>query len=140
MSGSCMKKLLLIAIITFLTSSNILCIFGQNKDKMITVKAQVDLQEVDFSKIRKELYPHFKEEFHNFIASFINFENAIQFGAPIALFGFISLTGFYGTRLFWRVLEKRLLSTKPVIRKRKKVNATAGCTIKNGTLRPIFIL
>lgn len=49
------------------------------------------------------------------IGSVFNTRNALQFGLPIALGGALILTGIYGPRVFWSVLEKRLLNPKPAI-------------------------
>jgi hypothetical protein len=56
-----------------------------------------------------------KRGFQNFFSSFINVENAIRYGGPMALGIALPLAGYYGSRVFWNVLEKHLLHPKPAI-------------------------
>jgi len=64
-----------------------------------------------------ELYiaPELKKTWQLTIGSLLNSENALRFGLPISLFGIIAISGFYGARLGWKMLEKKLLSPKPTI-------------------------
>jgi AAA+ superfamily predicted ATPase len=65
--------------------------------------------------LKEDIAPQLKETWQTLIGTFLNSENAIRFASPIALFGILALSGFYGTRVFWKVLEKNLLSPKPQI-------------------------
>jgi AAA+ superfamily predicted ATPase len=65
--------------------------------------------------IEDSIAPQLKETWQTLVGTFLNTENAIRFGYPIALFGIIGVSGLYGTRVFWKVLEKNLLSPKPRI-------------------------
>jgi SpoVK/Ycf46/Vps4 family AAA+-type ATPase len=56
-----------------------------------------------------------KESFQTIIGSMINLENAIRYGYPIAFWTALSLSGIYGSYVFWKVVEKRLLNPKPDI-------------------------
>ena len=62
-----------------------------------------------------DMAPELKQTWQTLVGTFLNSENAIRFGWPVALFGIVSISGFYGARTFWRVLEKNILSPKPRI-------------------------
>jgi AAA+ superfamily predicted ATPase len=49
------------------------------------------------------------------ISTFWNIKNGFQVGKAIFVVGAVGLTGFYGTRVFWAVLEKKLTNPKPTI-------------------------
>ena len=70
--------------------------------------------------LREEVFPHLKRGFQDFFTSFINVENAIRWGAPVALGIALPLAGYYGSRVFWNALEKHLLSPKPAILNKKQ--------------------
>lgn len=59
--------------------------------------------------------PQLKKTWQLSIGSLLNSENALRFGWPIALFGIVAISGFFGARLSWKVLEKHLLFPKPTI-------------------------
>jgi len=65
--------------------------------------------------LKKNFWPHYNEIIHDGIASMYNTRNAIQFGYPVALAATISITGYYGSRLAWKLLEKKLLDPRPDI-------------------------
>ena len=56
-----------------------------------------------------------KETWQTLVGTLLNTENAIRFGYPIALFFVVGVSGFYGARVAWKVIEKNLLSPKPRI-------------------------
>jgi DNA polymerase III delta prime subunit len=49
------------------------------------------------------------------IGSFFNYRNAMQFALPTATGTIIVLSAYYGPKVFWKVLEQRLLTPKPAI-------------------------
>jgi Holliday junction resolvasome RuvABC ATP-dependent DNA helicase subunit len=65
--------------------------------------------------LEREVWPAMEKMSYQGIASFFNMKNAVQIGYPIALVGAVSITGYYGTRLAWKVLEKRMLDPRPDI-------------------------
>lgn len=81
--------------------------FGENGGSEMMKKFNENFQE--------NIAPQLKETFQMIVGTLLNTENAIRFGYPIALFGIVGLSGFYGARVFWKVLEKNLLSPKPRI-------------------------
>ena len=56
-----------------------------------------------------------KESFQTIVGSFINLENAIRYGYPIAFWTALSLSGIYGSHLLWKILEKKYVNPKPDI-------------------------
>lgn len=64
---------------------------------------------------QENIAPELKKSWQAIVGTFLNTENAIRFGYPIALFGIVALSGFYGSRVLWKVVEKNLLSPKPQI-------------------------
>jgi AAA+ superfamily predicted ATPase len=61
--------------------------------------------------LQQEVFPHLEKGFRDFFTSFINVENAIRYGGPMAIAVGIPLA----TTITLRVLEKRLLNPKPEI-------------------------
>jgi AAA+ superfamily predicted ATPase len=61
----------------------------------------------------KDIAPDLKKAGQTIIGTFLNGENAIRFGYPIALFFVVGVSGFYGARVAWKIIEKNLLSPKP---------------------------
>lgn len=49
------------------------------------------------------------------IGSFFNYRNAMQFALPTATGTIIVLSAYYGPKVFWNVVEQRLLTPKPAI-------------------------
>lgn len=49
------------------------------------------------------------------IGSVFNYRNAMQFALPTAAGTIIALSAYYGPKVFWNVLEQRLLTPKPAI-------------------------
>lgn len=67
------------------------------------------------NELLKDIAPQLKKSWQMIIGTFLNTENAIRFGYPIALFAMVGISGFYGTRTLWKMLEKKLLSPQPQI-------------------------
>ena len=65
--------------------------------------------------LEREVWPAMEKMSYQGIASFFNMKNAVQIGYPFAVVGAVSITGYYGTRLAWKVLEKRLIDPRPEI-------------------------
>ncbi len=65
--------------------------------------------------LKDGIAPELKKTWQTMIGTLLNGENALRFAYPIALFGIVALSGFYGTRVLWKVIEKNLLSPKPQI-------------------------
>ena len=91
-------------------------------DKETPIPVTLDLGEGVGEMIEKfnenfeeNIAPQLKQTFQMLIGSLLNAENAIRFGTPIALFGIVGISGFYGPRVFWKVLEKNFLSPRPQI-------------------------
>lgn len=74
-----------------------------------------DMIEQFNENFKENIAPELKKSFQHIIGTLLNSENAIRFGWPIALFGVIGISGFYGARVFWKVIEKNLISPKPTI-------------------------
>lgn len=68
-----------------------------------------------FNEALENSAPELKQSWQTLFGTLLNTENAIRFGYPIALFGIVTLSGFYGSRVLWKVIEKNLLSPKPQI-------------------------
>ncbi len=65
--------------------------------------------------LNKYVLPQIDRMSGNAISSVFNFKNAFRFGAPLAVGIALPLVGLYGSRVFWNVLEKKLLTPKPQI-------------------------
>jgi len=65
--------------------------------------------------LEQEVFPEVKAITQGAIGSIYNMRNAMQLGFPIALATTIVITGYYGPRLIFSVLEKHLLNPKPAI-------------------------
>src|SRR5258708_13792 len=78
-------------------------------------KAGEDVTSNISTGLEKKVFPHIARMSRGAIASIFNLRNAAQFGTPIAIGIALPLAGIYGSRVFWNVLEKRLLSPKPKI-------------------------
>jgi AAA+ superfamily predicted ATPase len=98
---------------------------GLSKDP-IKVIANINLDEEQVStimttiiqqlpEIAEESAADIKESFQTIIGSFINLENAIRYGYPIAFWAALSLSGIYGSRVLWKVIEKKYIDPKPTI-------------------------
>jgi AAA+ superfamily predicted ATPase len=74
-----------------------------------------DMVEQFNENFKEYIGPELKKTFQLMFGTLLNNENAIRFGWPIALFSIVGISGFYGSRIFWKVLEKNLLSPKPTI-------------------------
>lgn len=90
------------------------------------VKVEVDLNEQQIETIMTKIFEQLpaaaensaddiKEAFQTVMGSFINLENAIRYGYPIAFWAALSLSGIYGSRVLWKVIEKKLVDPKPDI-------------------------
>src|SRR5438477_973299 len=53
-----------------------------------------------------------KETWQTLVGTLFNSENAIRFGYPVALFFVVGISGFYGARVAWKVIENNLVSPK----------------------------
>lgn len=62
-----------------------------------------------------DVFPHLQDISQGAIGSFFNARNAAQFGLPIAFGIALPLAGYYGSKVFWKVLEQRLTTKKPEI-------------------------
>src|SRR5690606_1491532 len=69
---------------------------------------------VDFSKLNNNA-AQTTEEFRKFISSFINMQNALQFGGQFALSTALSTSGVYLTKLTYEIIKNTLLNPKPEI-------------------------
>jgi len=65
--------------------------------------------------LEKDLFPEIQQITQEAIGSVFNMRNAMQYGLPVAFASVITITGVYGPRIFWNVVEKRLLNPKPAI-------------------------
>lgn len=65
--------------------------------------------------LKRTTWPAIERMTNDGIASVFNMKNAIQFGYPVAVAGIVGLAGWYGSRVFWKVLEKRLTDQRPEI-------------------------
>lgn len=65
--------------------------------------------------IEQHIVPQLKKTWQLTIGSLLNSENALRFGWPVALFGIVTISGFYAARIGWKMLEKKLLFPKPTI-------------------------
>lgn len=74
-----------------------------------------ELMEKLNDSIEQHIAPQLKKTFQLTIGSLLNSENAVRFGWPVALFGIVAISGFFGARIGWKLLEKKLLSPKPTI-------------------------
>src|ERR1700761_7297105 len=82
--------------------------------KPLPVSVSLDSENIkevaeNFNEILKDNAPEFKQSWQTIVGTFLNMENAIRFGSPIALFGIVALSGFYGARVAWKIIEKNLL-------------------------------
>jgi AAA+ superfamily predicted ATPase len=68
-----------------------------------------------FNDALENTAPEIKESWQTIVGTLLNTENALRFGSPIALFGIVALSGIYGSRVLWKVIEKKLLLPKPRI-------------------------
>lgn len=74
-----------------------------------------DIMENFNENFKENIAPQLKETCQIIAGTVLNLENAVRFGLPIAIFGVVALSGFYGSRVAWKVIEKNLLSPKPRI-------------------------
>lgn len=65
--------------------------------------------------LKRDVYPEIEQITQGAIGTVFNTRNAMQFGLPLLLGGTLTLTGIYGPRVFWNIIEKRLLTPKPAI-------------------------
>ena len=65
--------------------------------------------------LQRDVFPEIQQISQGAIGTIFNTRNALQFGLPIAGGFAIILGSIYGSRVFWNVLEKRLLNPKPAI-------------------------
>jgi AAA+ superfamily predicted ATPase len=90
------------------------------------VSTKIDLDERQIGEIIKAIFQQLptaadksagdiKESFQTIIGSMINTENAIRYGYPLAFWTALSLSGIYGSRVLWKVIEKKLIDPKPDI-------------------------
>lgn len=93
--------------------------FNENNPLPVTISLDMDnasnLMENFNEMLQEDIAPQLKETWQTLVGTFLNTENAIRFGYPIALFCILGISGFFGARVFWKVVEKNLLSPKPRI-------------------------
>lgn len=95
-------------------------------EETMKVSTKIDLDEQQIGEIIKAIFQQLpeaadnsatdiKESFQTIIGSMINLENAVRYGYPLAFWTGLSLSGIYGSRVLWKVIEQRLINPKPAI-------------------------
>jgi len=92
-----------------------------DKDNPLPVTITLNSEQTEdmmshFNEILAEsIAPQLKETWQITIGSLLNSENAIRFGWPIALFAIVGISGLYGARVAWKLIEKKILHPRPTI-------------------------